>query len=107
VASIAKRTTSRGQRYDVRYRTPEGSVRTKTFATRRDASRFANAVEADKLRGSFVDPRRGRITFGAYARDWISTRPTLRPRTRETYEALLRLHLLPSFGSSGGCHERC
>ena len=60
MASVNRRTTTRGSRYDVRYRTPDGKVRTKTFATRKEADRFANTVEADKHRGAFVDPRLAR-----------------------------------------------
>jgi integrase len=99
VASIVKRNTTRGWRYDVRYRTPEGSVRTKTFITRKDALRSSHAIEADKARGSFVDPRRGRVTVSEYAADWLRTRPALGRRTRETYETQLRLHVLPQLGA--------
>ena len=93
MASVNRRTTTRGVRYDVRYRTPTGDVRNKTFATRKDADRFANTVETDKYRGDFVDPRLARITLEEYAAKWLKTRPNLRPRTRETYEGHLRLHI--------------
>ena len=93
MASVNRRSTTRGVRYDVRYRTPTGDVRNKTFATRKEADRFANTVEADKYRGDFVDPRLARITLEEYATKWLTTRPNLRPRTRETYEGHLRLHI--------------
>jgi len=89
MASIVKREGPRGVRYDVRYRTPAGQVRTEAFRTRREADRRANAVEADKNRGAFVDPRLARVTLKDYATDWLKTRPNLRPRTRETYESQL------------------
>jgi hypothetical protein len=99
VASIARRRTKSGEnRYDVRYRTPTGQVRNKTFRTRRDAHRFTNTVEADKLRGAWVDPRRARITLTEYADGWLEQRPRLRPRTRETYKSQLRLHVYPTLG---------
>jgi integrase len=98
VASVVKRRAAKGDRYDVRYRTADGGVRTKTFSTRRDAQRFGNAVETDKLRGSFVDPRSGRITLAEYSRQWVDARHALRPRTRELYEAQLRGHILPALG---------
>ena len=93
MASVNRRSTTRGVRYDVRYRTPSGDVRNKTFATRKDADRFANTVETDKYRGDFVDPRLARITLEEYATKWLKTLPNLRPRTRETYEGHLRLHI--------------
>jgi len=98
VAHVSKRETSRGARYDVRYRGTDGSEHSKTFRTRHDADRFAATVETDKLRGAWVDPNGARITLEAYATGWLETRGGLRPRTRETYEAQLRLHVLPELG---------
>src|SRR5437879_2641430 len=98
MASIVKRRTKRGTRYDVRYRTPNGTARTKTFPNRRDADRFRSIVEADKYRGDFVDARLGRVKLAQYATRWFDGRPDLRPRTRETYESQLRLHILPELG---------
>src|SRR5262245_17142392 len=96
MASIVKRAGARGVRYDVRYRTPAGSVRTKTFRTRKEADQHANTVEASKHRGEFTDPRLAKITFEKYATEWLDTRPNLRPRTRETYESQLA-HIYPTF----------
>lgn len=44
-----------------------------------------------------MDPAAGRVEFGAFARQWLAERSTLRPRTRELYECELRVHLLPTF----------
>lgn len=82
MASIKARETKRGPRYDVRYRTPDGRVRTETFTTEKLARARANIVEADKYRGTFVDPHAGRATFREYAGEWLAHRPGLRPRTR-------------------------
>ncbi len=49
------------------YREPDGRSRRKTFLKKSDAERFANLVEADKARGSYIDPDAGRITFKKYA----------------------------------------
>jgi integrase len=99
VASVIKRSTSKGIRYDVRYRTPSGTVRNKTLRTRRDAERFANTVEADLLRGHWVDPRAGRVSFGEYADEWLAHKTNLRPRTRELYAHQLRAHIFPTLGA--------
>jgi integrase len=85
-------------RYDVRHRTPTGGVRTKTLRTRRDAERFANTVEADLLRGQWVDPRAGRTTLEKYAKEWLAHKTNLRPRTHELYEHQLDAHVLPTLG---------
>jgi integrase len=103
VASIVKRTTAAGEpRYDVRYRDPAGRVHTKTFRRRKDADRCAVTVEADVLRGAWVDPIAGRVTFAGYAARWVDQRTTSRgklaPRTVELYRQQLRTHIVPTFG---------
>jgi len=100
MASIKKRKTAgRGWVYEVRYRTPDGTERSKTLPTLDDAKRYASTAEADKARGAWIDPRLGRVTFGEYSTDWLEKR-ILRPRTRELYESLLRVHLRPTFGQT-------
>ncbi len=99
MASMTKRSTARGARYDVRYRTPAGDVRAKTFRTRRDARRFADTVEADILRGHWIDPRAGRVTLKQYGDEWLAHKPDLRPRTRELYAQQLRAHVYPALGA--------
>ncbi|MET0902284.1 MAG: site-specific integrase [Acidimicrobiales bacterium] len=49
-------------------------------------------------RGRWIDPTAGRVPLDTYARTWLRDRP-LRPRTRELYEGLLRLHILPTLGA--------
>jgi hypothetical protein len=48
----------RGRRYRVRYTDPDGRERSKSFPDRdkRAAEAFLVTVEADKLRGSYIDP---------------------------------------------------
>ena len=99
MASIEKRTTSRGNRWDVRYRGTDGRERSQTFTTRKAADRFATTVKANLLHGTWVDPAGGKVVLKSYADQWLDQRPKpLRPRTRETYEALLRIHILPTLG---------
>ena len=85
--------------FDVRYRLAGGAPRCKTFDRERDGKAFKATVESDKYRGTMFDPRLGRVTLRAYAEEWLATRPKLRPRTRETYEGQLRLHILPTLGA--------
>ncbi len=56
-----------------------------TFASKTDARRWLATVEADMIRGVWVDPDADRIPFGKYAMRWVAERP-VRPRTREIYE---------------------
>ena len=58
------------------------------------AEAFLVEVESQKLRGTYLDPQAGRITFGEYAKDWLEHQ-TLDESTREVTERRLRRHILP------------
>ena len=68
------------------------------FPTKAEADRTLRAALVDQMRGNYVDPRHGRVTFESYAASWLEHRPNLRPRTRELYDGQLRNHLLPTLG---------
>ena len=70
MAHIRRRDTKSGSRYDVRYRTADGSVRTKTIRRKADAERFRSTTEVE-----------------------------LRPSSRARDAAYLRSQILPVFGS--------
>nr|WP_231925933.1 site-specific integrase [Micromonospora echinofusca] len=84
----------------MRYIGPDGKERKKSFPDRakRDAEAFLVSTETDKLRGSYVDPLAGRMTFAEYAETWLRTR-SFDESTRESTEFRVRKHLLPFFGS--------
>lgn len=71
-----------------------------TFATKADALARLSTVEADFRRGAWIDPSAGQVTLKSYANEWIARRPDLAVRTRELYEDLLRLHILPYLGQT-------
>jgi len=95
MAHIQKRGPSR---YKVRYRGPDGKERSKTFPRKGDADRFAVTVEADRVRGAWVAPERGRRAVSEYADLWLSTLDC-KPKTRAGYESILNRWILPAFGS--------
>ena len=98
MASIEKRQTASGEtRWDVRYRDPSKRARVRTFHRKADAQKFANVVEADITRGDWLDPQLGRETFGQWADRWVPTIAGLTPKTRESYESIVRRHLRPRF----------
>lgn len=88
-----------GLRYRVRYLGPDGRERNESFPDRqkRTAEAFLATVEADKVRGNFIDPNAGRLLFGTYAEQWLRT-ARLDESTRETVEYRVRKHLLPFLG---------
>jgi integrase len=92
----------RGLRYRVRYTDPDGRERSKSFPDRdkRAAEAFLVTVEADKLRGSYIDPQAGRISLRRYASDWLAGQ-TFDESTREATESRLRVHVYPYLGDRG------
>lgn len=85
-------------RYVVNYRDPEGRQRRKTFRRKAEAVAFRNTVEADKLRGTYLDVDAGRVSFRAYASEWLASR-TFSPLTYVATELRLRLHVFPVIGN--------
>src|SRR3954447_6497699 len=82
-------------RWQARWRDDLRRQRKRTFARKIDAERFLAAIEADKLRGMYVDPS-DRTTFGEYAETWTAVQ-VHRPTTRAQVETHLRRHVLPFF----------
>lgn len=84
-------------RWQATFRGPTGrrQAAPHTFARRTDADRWLAAAELDLMNGNWLDHARGDEAFGQFARQWIEDNPRLGPRTRETYERNLRLHLAP------------
>jgi integrase len=104
VASIReKMLTGKGRngkplvRYQVMYRDPEGTQKSRNFERKADAKAFAASVEVDKSRGAYTDPAAGRTTFRAYAEGFLS-RQTSNVSTQEATALRLRLHVLPAIG---------
>lgn len=91
MATIEKYETTSGiTRYRVRYRTPDRRQTDKRgFRTKRDAEAFANQLEVDKRRGSYVAPAAGRVKLGEYAREWLESKHNLKPSTRARYQVVL------------------
>ena len=87
-------------RWQARVAGDDGSlVALGSFPTRHDAEHALRLAVGDQARGEWISPHTGQITLEAYATEWLAHRSTIRPRTRELYESLLRNHILPSLGT--------
>jgi integrase len=88
-------------RYQVRYRGPDGLMRTApdTYARKADAERHLVLVETQMMRSEWADPTRAKVSLADYADRWIAERPGLRPRTVDLYRWLLRKHIAPYLGA--------
>ena len=101
MADIQKRSTANGgTKWDVRYRDGLRRQRKRAFDRKVDAQRFAHSVEADLVRGDWIDPDRGRELFGDWADKWLATTANRKPKTRESYESIVHKHLRPRFGKA-------
>jgi integrase len=69
-------------RWRARYRDAAGRRVTAPtrFRTKADANAYLSVVQADLVRGQYIDPREGRITVDAWAKSWLA-RPGKRAAT--------------------------
>jgi integrase len=87
--------------YMARYtvQTPTGPKRKTIYGkTRREVDEKLTAAKADRDRGLTFDA--DSLTVGRYLERWLadSVRDTVKATTYETYEQLMRLHLVPTLG---------
>ena len=75
----------------------DGRERSKSFTRKTDAERWLSQQRSFIAQGDWIDPARGRITFGEYALAWLDSRTDLKPKTRHQYQSLLSLHILPTW----------
>jgi integrase len=85
--------------YQVRWRDPAGRQRTKSFKRKTEAKQFANRVEVEMQRGTYVDPQLGKLLFADWAREWLQTKINLRASSWTRDESYLRNHVMPTFGN--------
>lgn len=77
MATVSRRERSDGRggvgvTYRVRWRDPAGRQRSRSFAKKAHAERFRSLVSADLVRGEYIDPDAGKVTFVDYATEWLS-----------------------------------
>lgn len=91
-------------RWQARYTTPSGveAAAPSTFRTKTDAVVFLATMEADIFRGAWRDPgtpaASSTVTVEEWGRRWLDAHPRLKPKTRASYESLLRTRIAPSLG---------
>jgi hypothetical protein len=86
-----------GKRWQARWRDEVGEQRAEVFDHKSDARRAEAAATVDPLRGSFVDPRAGRVLFRDVAEGWRVAQ-VHRATTAAQVETHLRRHVYPAFG---------
>lgn len=87
-------------RWEARYKDRAGKTHYRYLRTKAEAAAFLATVEADMLQGDWMDPTRGQRPLGEWAEEWMAGKHDIRPRTRDLYNTLLRVHILPSLGAT-------
>jgi integrase len=87
------------QRYRARYRGPDGRERSKTFKRKADAEKWVAAMETDKVRGAWRDPRLAETKLSSWVDSYFASalhkRSTTMARDRNVYKN----HIEPSLGN--------
>ncbi|MGH9224272.1 MAG: tyrosine-type recombinase/integrase [Acidimicrobiales bacterium] len=84
------------QGYRARWRDPSGRLHSKSFGRLREAEQFLRKQEVAVDRGSFVDERAGRVTFGEWAEHYLATAGKRLARTSYARDVdYLNNHVLP------------
>ena len=81
-----------GDRWQARWRDDTGAQRKANFARKQDAARHAATAVADTARGTYVDPRTGKITLREYAGDLAPCLDRRRPDAGNSRDPLARPH---------------
>jgi integrase len=88
VSSVKRRPDGK---YRARWYDLGGKEHSRHFDRKRDADAFLSTVEADKLRGQYVDVN-DKTTVAEYARRWAAGRPH-NPRTARRTASLIKVHI--------------
>lgn len=85
--------------WQARFSAPDGKERTKRFDRKIDAENWLQSNGGDIVRGTWIDPKAGKILFHDWADRWKETRVNLRPSTQERDFGYLDRYVLPTFGA--------
>ena len=92
--NIRKRERAGGTRYEVRWREPGGTTRSRTFGTRDEAKTHLLAVQHSKAQKTYVPHAKGQVPFSEVAEKWLGHRAR-KPRTLALYRSMLGSWLKP------------
>jgi integrase len=85
-------------KWRARYRDPAAKEHAKHFDRKADAERWLAAAQNAIARGDWIDPAESRITVAEWSKVWTATKSHLKPKTRESYDSVLRIWVLPRWG---------
>jgi integrase len=86
-------------RYRARVKSHGREVATRVFERRTDAVAWEQDQRRRLRLGEWIDPRRGQVPLSAVAADWLTSRSSVKRRTRESDESAWRNYIAPRFGN--------
>ncbi len=96
--AVSKRVREGQVSWRARWRDDRGQQHSKSFRRKIDAERFMTELEHARLIGAYVDPGAGKMTLGEWSAKWLQSQVQLKPKTRSSYDSLLRCWVLPRWG---------
>ncbi len=76
----------------------DGRRLTRTFANRTEARKWIRQTLCDRDRG-MLPPDDGKISVASFLAKWLgAVKPSIKPKTYQQYEGIIRLHLIPPLG---------
>jgi integrase len=84
-----------GLRWMARYVDGRGVERTKSFGRKADAQSWLDTETTGHMTGTWTDPRKSAVTFGAIADKWFSTKAHRSAKTVAGYRSILDTLVLP------------
>lgn len=91
-----------GMRWQARWVDHDGNERSKSFSTKSLGNQHVRAVLAQLHTGTYADPLRSAVTFGAVADTWLKGKRAANraAKTVAGYECLLDVVILPKWGQA-------
>ncbi|SUA72633.1 site-specific tyrosine recombinase XerC [Nocardia otitidiscaviarum] len=100
MATVEPYETSKGKRYMVRYRKPDGKpTKKRGFRRKIDAEKFMATVEVQKMTGEYIAPSMGRATIAEVGEAWLPRQVHTKDSWSERVESIWRVHVKPYWGT--------
>lgn len=96
--SVHKNTTT--GKWFVRFRTPDGKNRQKTFTQKKDAERFDREQRMAIERGTWTDPSGAKLKVSELFEQYETTKLGLKQKSISSNNSLWSYHLAPKFGNT-------
>jgi integrase len=83
-----------------RHKAADGRHHSKAFRRKVDAEKWLALEESKLIKGEWVDPTAGKVTYREWSDQWLSGLHSIKPKTLAGSESLLRSRVLPRFGGT-------